>query len=362
MRIDAVVARGARTPFTVEQVELDARRDDEILVRIVATGLCHTDLATKAALPERAFPAVLGHEGAGVVVEVGAAVAGVAVGDHVLLTFRHCGECGQCRGGGQAYCERLQLLNNRGARPDGTATITQDGAAIRGGFFGQSSMAGHAIAYRDNVVVVDKDADLPTLAALGCGFQTGAGAVLNVLKPAAGAHLVVFGAGSVGLAALLAARNAGAATLLVVDPVPARRALAERFGAIAIDPAAGDVVAEIVRHTDGGATHALDTTGLPAVINQGLECLRARGALVVVGLGPSELTLDVTALMYSGKTLRGCIEGDSEPAALIPLLARMHAAGDFPIDELITRYPHTEINAAVRDQAAGLSIKPVLLW
>ena len=362
MQVTAAVSRGPDSPFTLETVELDEPRADEVLVRIVATGLCHTDLFTKAALPRAAGPAVLGHEGAGIVVDVGSRVSGVAPGDHVILSYRHCGDCDQCRSAGPAYCVDAHRLNSSGRRADGSATVTQNGESVRAAFFGQSSFAEHVLATADNVVVVDKSVDLAAAAPLGCGFQTGAGAVLNVLRPGRDSSVVVFGAGSVGFAALLAARSVGVATLLAVDPVPARRALAEEFGAVALDPGSQDAVASIRAATGGGATHALDTTGIPAVIGQALSCLRARGSAVVVGLGAPEVVVNIQDLMLSGKTLRGCVEGDSSVQQFIPQLLALHADGKFPYDRLVTEYRFDDINRAVADQAAGTVIKPVLVW
>ncbi|MFC9788452.1 NAD(P)-dependent alcohol dehydrogenase [Rhodococcus sp. NPDC127528] len=361
MRVTAALSHGPTTPFTLETVDLDDLRPDEILVRIVAAGPCHTDLVTQATTPAEAGPSILGHEGAGVVTEVGAAVRGVTPGDHVVLTYRHCAECEHCLSGHPAYCELSLRLNNSGRRADGSATVHRNENPVRAAFFGQSSFAQYAIATADNVVVVDKEVDLSVAAPLGCGFQTGAGAVLNVLRPGPGARLVVFGAGSVGLAALLAARAAGVSTLVVVDPVADRRALAETFGATAVDPDE-HVVDRVVAATRGGATHALDTTGSPTVLRQALTALRARGELVAVGLGRPELTLDVQDLMRSGKSLRGCIEGDSVAAQFIPELLEMHAARRFPIEQLVTTYPFEDINRAVADQVAGKVVKPVLVW
>ncbi|TDC26655.1 NAD(P)-dependent alcohol dehydrogenase [Streptomyces sp. 8K308] len=363
MRITAAVSRAAEAGFTLETVELDPPREDEILVRITAGGLCHTDLAIRSAITPKQGPVVLGHEGAGVVEEVGEAVAGVNPGDRVVLSYRSCRRCGRCLAGRPAYCEESMRLNNSGRRVDGSATIRQDGVPVAGSFFGQSSFATHALASTDNVVVVAPDADLTTVAPLGCGFQTGAGAVLNVLRPGPDAGFVVYGAGGVGLSALLAAKVAGAASLVVVEPVAERRALAERLGATAvIDPAAGDVVAAVREATGGGPTHALDTTGIPAVVADAALALAPTGTLVVVGLGEAQLTLDLQDLMLNGKTVRGCIEGDAVPQRFIPELLDLHAAGRFPVDELITTYSFKDINQAVDDQRSGRTVKPVLVW
>jgi len=183
MQITAALTYAPDAPFEIQEVELDEPRDDEILVRMVAAGICHTDLGVKAAWPADAGPLVLGHEGAGVVEAVGAGVSGLAAGDHVLLSYRSCRSCASCTAGHVSYCERFRELNAVGVRPDGSTTMRRDGAAVHGNFFGQSSFATHALAYASNSVKVDDSVDLTVAAPLGCGIQTGAGAVLNVLEP-----------------------------------------------------------------------------------------------------------------------------------------------------------------------------------
>jgi len=206
MQINAALSRSPDSPFTHESVDLDEPRPDEVLVRVQATGVCHTDLTFKYRVPG---PAVLGHEGAGLVEAVCVRVTGIQPGDHVLLSYRSCGECAQCRTGHPAYCSRGALLNMSGGRADGTATLSQNGTRLFGSFFGQSSFAQYALAAADNVVVADPAVDLTVAAPLGCGFQTGAGAVLKVLNPEPNSRLVVFGAGGVGLAAVMAATAVG---------------------------------------------------------------------------------------------------------------------------------------------------------
>ncbi|MEV1007307.1 NAD(P)-dependent alcohol dehydrogenase [Streptomyces sp. NPDC049881] len=361
MRITAAVARAPGSPFVLETLDLDDPRPDEILVRVAAAGLCHTDLVAKAAAP--AGPAVLGHEGAGTVERVGGAVRGVRPGDRVVLSYRSCRACRLCRAGRTAYCERTALLNNSGRRADGSATMWRDGTPVAGSFFGQSSFASHALASADNAVVVGRDADLTRAAPLGCGFQTGAGAVLNVLRPEPGARLAIYGAGSVGLAALLAAGAAGVRGTVAVDVRPGRRALALRLGAdAALDPDAGDLVAAVRGATGGGATHALDTTGVPSVVAAAAKALAPTGTLVVVGLGEAELTVDVRDIMVGGKTVRGCVEGDAVPERFIPRLLGLQADGRFPAGDLVTVYPFAEINRAVADHCSGAAVKPVLVW
>jgi aryl-alcohol dehydrogenase len=355
MQITAALSRSADSPFTLESVDLDAPRADEVLVRVRATGVCHTDLTFKTRV---AGPAVLGHEGAGVVEAVGAQVVGIEPGDHVLLSYRSCGECAQCRSGHRPYCSRGALLNMSGGRADGTATLSQNGTRLFGSFFGQSSFAQYAVAAADNVVVVDPSVDLTLAAPLGCGLQTGAGAVLNVLAPEPDSRLVVYGAGGVGLAAVMAARAAGVEAVVVVDPVASRRAKAHELGARqTVDPTTDDVAAMV-----GRATHALDTTGLPDVVATALRALTSRGTLVVVGLGPQHATIDVSDLLFKGKVIRGCMEGDANPQQFLPKLLELHAQGRFPLESIVRRYAAADIEAAVADARSGATIKPVLVW
>jgi aryl-alcohol dehydrogenase len=348
--------------FVLDEVDLEGPRADEVLVRIVATGLCHTDIHLKGFLPAEMFPNVFGHEGAGVVEQVGPDVRGISVGDHVVLSFRSCGSCPNCEAGLVGYCEQSLVINYMGMRLDGSTTYSRDGAPVFGSFFGQSSLSAHAIAYADNCVVVDKAVDLTKVAPYGCGFQTGAGTVLNVLQPGASDSLVVYGVGAVGLAALAAARHLGTGTLVAVDPVPARRAEAERFGAIVVDPAEAPVVDRVRELTGGGASYAIDTTAIPEVVKQAQQSLRMRGTLVALGLGAEEYVLDAIDLLQNGKVVRSSIEGDSDPHEMIPRLIAMNLAGEFEVDHLIATYPFAEINTAVADVLAGKVVKPVLVW
>ncbi|MFE9439422.1 NAD(P)-dependent alcohol dehydrogenase [Streptomyces sp. NPDC006602] len=362
MKITAAVSHGPQEPFAIEELNLDGPRDGEILVRLVATGVCHTDLTIKGMLPD-GLAYVLGHEGAGVVEEVGRDVTGVRPGDQVLLSFNSCGTCLPCSAGRPGYCDSFRVLNTGGTRPDGSTVLTKDGTPVLGSFFGQSSFASHVITTPQNTVVVPDDVDLRTAAPLGCGIQTGAGAVLNVLRPGDGSRFVVYGAGGVGLAALMAAVTTGATAVVAVDPVPARRELALKLGATAvIDPADGDPVEAVRELTQGGATHALDTTAKPAVISGGVKALGGGGTLVVVGIGAPDVTVDVQDMISGGKSLRGSIEGDAVPHDFLPRLLEMRATGQLPVEELISFYPFAEINRAVDDTRSGAAVKPVLVF
>lgn len=341
-----LLSRGA-APSEVVEAELDGPRGDEVVVRIEAVGVCHTDLVTRRALGNR--PAVLGHEGCGVVERLGADVDSLVVGDRVVISFASCGGCGPCRAGQPAYCASAVALNNSGTRPDGSPTIRVGGEPVFGSFFGQSSFAAAAITDARSCVPVGEMP--PEVAApLGCGFLTGAGAVLNALRPGPGDRLLVVGCGGVGAAAVLTAVSEGV-EVVVVEAVAARRALAARFGAAAV--ATLDEAPPV--------THALDTTGRPELISRALGLLEPRGVLVIVGLGPARASLDVRSLMLRGLTVRGCVEGDAEPSVLVPELVRRHRQGLLPLDQLVATYPLAGFDRAVADQRAGLALKPVLV-
>ncbi len=363
MKTTAAVVESQGQPFTMSEVELDDPREDEVLVKMVATGLCHTDLTMGHFLPAEMFPNVFGHEGAGVVEAVGAGVQGLEPGDHVVMSFRSCRACATCRKGLVGYCDQTLLLNYMGMRMDGSTSLRRGDQQVFGSFFGQSSLAAHALAYADNCVKVDPDLDLTLLAPYGCGFQTGAGTVLNVLQPGADDSLVVYGVGAVGLAAVAAAAAEGVGSIVAVDPLASRREVAQRLGATTVDPTdVDDVVGRVKELTGGGAAYGIDTTAIPAVVKQAQQSLAARGTLVALGLGAEEYVLDAIDLLQGGKTVRSSIEGDADPQEMVPRLIAMRAAGTFPMDDLVTTYPADQIAQAVADVTSGAVVKPVLVW
>jgi aryl-alcohol dehydrogenase len=360
MRTLAAVSTGATSPFAFRELELDEPRPDELLVRIQAVGVCHTDLAIRAMWPQGA-PIVLGHEGAGVVERVGAQVTDVAPGDKVVISFASCGACARCTSGRPAYCARFQQLNISGSRPDGSATHTGADGAVSASFFGQSSFARHALTARRNAVVVDPTVDLSLVAAFGCGVQTGAGAVLNVLQPSPRSRLVVFGLGGVGMAAVMAAAALGVQQVVGVDLAASRRATALEVGATAVLDGADECLLDALRKaTGGGASHALDTTAVPGVVRTAAQALAALGTLAVVGTG-ADITLDTGDLIGGGKTIRGCIEGDADPQELIPRLVAWHQDGRLPMEKVVRTFPLEQLNEAVAQMRDGSVIKPVLL-
>ncbi len=361
MKITAAVLRDPEGRHELEQLELADPRADEVLVRIVATGMCHTDVMPRAPISFSPPPIVVGHEGAGIVEAVGADVEGVEVGDHVVLSFDSCGECAACLAGRPPYCETMLMRNLTGRRLDfSTGATDVSGAEVASRWFGQSSFASHAIATARNVVVVDRDAPLELLGPLGCGLLTGAGTVMVAFDAQPGSSVVVFGAGAVGLAAVMAAKAVGCATIIAVDLHEHRLQLATELGAThVIDGAATDLVAQVHAATGTGADYALDTTGVPAVILNALGSLKMGGHAGLVGIQTGDVVLDAAALI--GKTASGILEGDADPKVLIPQLLELWRDGRFPFDRLIEQFPMDQINEAEAASLEGRVVKPVLL-
>ncbi|MBW8092641.1 NAD(P)-dependent alcohol dehydrogenase [Streptomyces hygroscopicus] len=361
MRFGAAVLRSYESRFAIEEVVLHAGpADGEILVRIAGCGMCRTDLAVRRSAGRSPLPAVLGHEGAGVVVETGGPDTGLSAGDHVVLSFDSCGHCRNCMGAAPAYCDSFASLNLFGGRAEHAARFTDAaGGALAPRWFGQSSFAEYAMVPARNAVRVDPSLPIALLGPLGCGFLTGAGAVLNSFGVGPGDSIAVFGAGAVGLAAVMAATAAGAVTV-AVDRHPERLALAERFGATPLRAAPAGLSDRIRRLTEGGARYALDTTGSAQLINEALRSLRPTGHLGLVARLHTALPLEPGTLDRGRKISHIC-EGDAVPGLLIPRLIRLWQAGRFPFDQLIRVYPLAEVNEAERDCEAGRVVKPVLV-
>jgi aryl-alcohol dehydrogenase len=359
----AAVLRQTTAPLSLERLDLEEPRADEVRVRLVSSGVCHTDLGVIATATQQQLPVVLGHEGAGVVEAVGAGVDDLAAGDHVVLTYNHCGTCDHCAAGLMAHCRTFVPLNLTGARGDGSSPLSANGETVLGHFFGQSAFSERVITTRHNTIKIDPDVPLELLGPLGCGVQTGAGAVLNSLRPPAGSSIAVFAAGSVGLSAVVAAVIAGTTTIIAIDPQPARRELATRLDAThVVDPDKQDPVSAIQDITGGtGAQYSVDCIGLPTVVRQALECLQSPGVCATVGFQgmSNELTIDQGHLLF-GRSLVGVIEGDAVPQEFIPRMIQLYKAGRFPFDELITPFPFERINEAIDAAHHGKVVKAVL--
>ena len=362
MRIHAAVTECCGAPWTLQEVDLDEPRNDEVLVRMVAAGLCHTDTSVRDQHLPVPLPAVLGHEGAGVVERVGPAVTELQPGDHVVLCMTACGKCPNCLRGMPMYCALSMPLNFAGRRLDGSATLVRGEAPISGGFFGQSSFGTYALASERNAVKVPKDVPLELLGPLGCGINTGAGTVINTLRPPVGSSIAIFGAGAVGLAGVMAARVVGCTTIIAIDVHAHRLALAKELGAThVIDASTTADVVGAVRAIGGGVQFALDTTAVVKVAQQAAECLLPLGRCTLVGVYPpgSEVTLKIDSIFF-GQTIGGAIEGDSVPKLFIPQLIELWRQGRFPFDRLIQFYRFEDINLAAAESASGKTLKPVL--
>lgn len=353
VKIQAAVLRKRGGPLRIESLEMEGPREDEVLVRIVASGICRTDIDFCDEWDESETAAVLGHEGAGVVELVGRKVKKFHRGDHVVLSYQSCGRCPPCRRGKPADCERLYEANFGFARLDGTNALQRSG--VRGHFFGQSSFATHALATERNLVKVDLDLPLEILAPLGCGMQTGAGTVMKSLKVAAGSSIVVFGSGSVGLAAIMAARIVGANPIIAVDIKPKRLDIALELGAThAILNRRTNIASRIAGITGDGVDYVLEITGSPEMFQLAVEVLKPHG---VVALFTGE---NAPAPLPGGRKATSIIQGDAVPQRFIPKLIELYLDGRFPFDRLVKFYDFHDINRAMADSRKGRTIKPVL--
>jgi aryl-alcohol dehydrogenase len=364
MNVTAAVVREQEQPFEVEEFDLEEPRAGEVLVRVVATGMCHTDIIVRDQWYPVPLPVILGHEGAGVVEGVGEGVTDLEPGDHVVLTFASCGRCAYCLRGKPTYCLQFFGLNFGGTRLDGSNALSKDGEPVHDRFFGQSSFATYAIATERNAIKVRDDVSLELLGPLGCGIQTGAGGVMNVLKPEAGTSIVLFGAGAVGLSAVMAAQIVGCSTIVAVDVVSGRLELARELGATHTIGAneSENLVEEVQEITGGGADYSIESSAVPAVLRQAVDSLGPLGVCGLIGAAPlgTEFSLDMNDVLIPGKTVRGIVEGDSVPHVFIPRLVDLYQAGRFPFDRLVQSYSLDEINQAAEDAEEGNTLKPVL--
>lgn len=364
LKVTAAVTPDQGAPFVLQQLDLDDPRPDEILVRIAGVGLCHTDLVARDGGMRATFPALFGHEGAGVVERVGANVTKVRAGDHVVLTFNSCGRCPRCGQDEPSYCVDRNAYNYAGRRTDGSVLVQGETGPVHGNFFGQSSFATHALSNERNTVVIDRAMPLDLAGALGCGIQTGAGAVMRSLSCEAGSSIVIIGAGSVGLAAVLGAVLQGCETIIVIEPHDARRDIALSVGATH-GLALGEEgrVREVLPY---GADYVLDTSGVPAAFARAPDYLRSRGTFGFLGVPPmsdadAPLPGSLRQVMGGGFSYRGIVEGDSDPDEFIPELVEHFLAGRLPYNRFTERYALADINKAVHDQETGRCVKACLV-
>jgi Zn-dependent alcohol dehydrogenase len=344
MKAKALVTFSPGSGFNLQDIELDALRPEECLVQMVATGICHTDLKSQAGESLVKFPCVLGHEGypidvtlktgAGIVKEVGSAVNNVKIGDKVLLSFNSCGKCRFCQKGAPAYCKHCLALNFGGKRLDGTHTATIDGKPLNANFFGQSSFCYLSVVSSRSVITladalmkivkVGSDAPLEKLAPLGCGLQTGAGTVINLLKVRPGSSVAVAGVGAVGLAAIMAAKISNTGTVIAIDLHQSRLSLASDLGATNEILSVGkDINDEIRKVVEDGVDYAIDCTGVPKVVESLVSALGPKGQAVTIGSPGQGQTVSINIFdhLVNGRSYMGTHQGDSNPSQVRPVFA-----------------------------------------
>ena len=358
MKIKAALVREAGAPYEITEVDLAEPLADELVVKIQAVGLCGTDEAGRAGHLPFAFPVVLGHEGAGVVEAVGSAVSDFAPGDSVCLTFASCGCCDPCKDGQPYACEQMNSLNFFGECEGHRKPLKCDNEPVSS-FFSQSSFASHVVVKARNAVKIPSDVDPAMVAPFGCGVQTGSGIVLNCMKAGLGDKIAIFGCGTVGLSAVMAAKIAGCTEIIAIGGKDDTLALARELGATATinRKNVDDLCAALMEAAGGPLDFALDTSGNETAIMGLLHSLRYTGGIALAG-GGYNLTFNNFDL--NCRTIYGVSEGHSNPKVFIPQLLEAYKQGRFPIDKIITTYAFENINEAAQDSSNGGCIKAVL--
>lgn len=362
----AAILYEPKQPLRVEDVELDEPRDGEVLVRVEAAGVCHSDYHFMNGDLPIGMPCVLGHEGAGIVERVGRGVTTVKPGDHVVLLFRpNCGHCEYCSQGRPALCWMAAQFRNTGHMLDGTSRLHRNGSEIKH-FLGVSCFAERTVVPEQGVVPVPEDVPMEVAALTGCAVMTGVGAVMNTARVNPGASVLVVGAGGVGLNCVMGAVLAGAQPIIVADLVDSKLETAMDFGAThAVNAKTHDLVEGVRELTGGqGVDFSFEAIGNTRATRQAFDALRLGGTAVVVGIAPygSETSINAGELVYQEKTLRGSYYGSTRPQADIPRLLQLYKAGKLPIDRLITRrYPLEQVNQAYEALLAGEVSRSVLI-
>ena len=369
MDVRAAVAYEAGKPLTLETVQLEGPRAGEVLVEIKATGVCHTDEYTlSGADPEGLFPAILGHEGAGVVVEVGAGVTSVQPGDHVIpLYIPECRQCDYCLNPKTNLCQSIRVTQGKGVMPDGSSRFSIGGKPLLH-YMGTSTFANYTVVPEIALAKVRKDAPFEKICYIGCGVTTGLGAVIFTAKVEPGAKVVVFGLGGIGLNVIQGARMVGADMIVGVDTNPAKRAVAEKFGMTHfVNPkdVAGDLVAALVDLTGGGADYAFECVGNTKLMRQALECChKGWGECIIIGVaGAGEEISTRPFQLVTGRVWRGTAFGGARGRRDVPKIVDWYMQGKINIDDLITHVvPLNRINEAFDFMHAGQSIRTVVTY
>ncbi len=369
MDIKAAIAWEAGKPLSIETVQLEGPRAGEVLVEIKATGVCHTDAYTlSGADPEGLFPSILGHEGAGIVVEVGEGVTSLKPGDHVIpLYVPECRQCDYCLSFKTNLCQAIRLTQGRGMMPDGTSRFSYQGKKLHH-YMGTSTFASHTVVPEIALAKIRKDAPFDKVCYIGCGVTTGIGAVINTAKVEAGATVVVFGLGGIGLNVIQGAKMVGASMIVGVDLNPAKKALAEKFGMTHfVNPkeVEGDLVSYLVDLTKGGADYTFECIGNVKVMRQALECChKGWGVSVIVGVaGAGEEIATRPFQLVTGRVWKGTAFGGARGRTDVPKIVDWYMNGQINIDDLITHVmPLEKINDAFELMHQGESIRSVITF
>ena len=363
----AAVCRGRDEPLRIEDVELDSPRNGEVLIRLAASGVCHSDYSVVTGVMPMKLPCVLGHEGAGVVEGLGAGVGHVKAGDRVVLSWvTPCGSCYYCREGQPNLCDLGTRINLQHRMPDGSSRLHKDGEDLQS-FSALGVMAERAVVPAGSVVRLPDDAPLAKAALIGCSVMTGVGAVWNTAQVKAGSSVAVFGAGGVGLNAIQGAAIVGAERIVAVDVHARKLELARQFGAShAVDASRDDPVKAIRELTDGrGADYAFEAIGGKKTIEQAYGSVRRGGTCVVIGIGSRTESVELNVFMIPvlEKRLLGCWYGGARVHRDLPMLLALHKAGKLKLDELVTRtYRLEEVNQAFADMSSGVNARGVIVF
>jgi S-(hydroxymethyl)glutathione dehydrogenase/alcohol dehydrogenase len=369
MDVKAAVAFEKGKPLQIETVQLEGPQDGEVLVELKATGICHTDEFTlSGADPEGAFPVILGHEGAGVVVEVGKGVTSLKPGDHVIpLYIPECRQCESCLSGKTNLCTSIRATQGRGVMPNGTSRFSYRGKPILH-YMGCSTFSNYTVLPEIALATIRKDAPMDKVCYIGCGVTTGIGAVINTAKVEPGSRVVVFGLGGIGLNVIQGARMVGATQIVGVDLNPARRAIAEQFGMthfVNPNEVKGDLVAYLVELTGGGADYSFECIGNVKVMRQALECChRGWGVSVIIGVAGAGQEISTRPFqLVTGRIWKGTAFGGARGRRDVPKIVDWYMDGRINIDDLITHtMPLEKINDAFDLMHAGKSIRSVVVY
>lgn len=364
MKTNVAIVNDINDTYQFEELELREIQADEVIVKIVASGICQSDEGMRKS-PLVPKPLVLGHEGAGIVEEVGAGVKGFEEGDQVVMSYGYCGTCDNCRSGQPSACIRYNDLNlSGGAREDGSYKFYKSDGTPVNNFMNQSSFSTYTITTPESLIKVDSDADLRKIAPLGCGLMTGFGAVTAALKPETSSSIAVFGTGAVGLGALMTALIEGCSEVIAIDIVDSRLELAESLGAThTINSATENLQDRINQITNGrGVNYSIDTTGVKSVMKSAVQILALKGETVPLAITENTLELEPTPDLILKRTLiHGVNLGNVIPQLAVRQLTEYHKKGIFPFEKLIKYYKFDGINQAASDSSDGNAIKPILV-